>query len=215
MRSMGGADAGHVLQRDVMIAGTAYGVALNDRRALARRMAESGDRPVAPILYIKPRNTFVASGAAVTVPADVPELEIGATLALLFGDRPGVPVGAALAIDLCEPHDSLYRPAIRQRCRDGFLPIGRFGIWSEACAELAITTFIDDLAVYQWPLAELVRDPMALAGEIGGFMTLADGDLLLAGLPDNPPRARAGQSVRVEAPGFSPVEVRLVDGAAS
>jgi len=110
-----------------MISGTAYGVALNDREQLAGlgealNEAPYGKPPVAPILYVKPRNCFAAAGSAVTIPGDVAEVAVGATIAIERSTA-GAPL-ARLAIDLFAPHASFYRPAIAERCRDGFLPLG-------------------------------------------------------------------------------------------
>ena len=44
-----------------------------------------GRPPAAPVLYIKPPNTFLPGGGEVVVPAGVEALEIGATLALVIG----------------------------------------------------------------------------------------------------------------------------------
>ena len=112
-----------------MISGTIYGIALNDRRqhdtlATAFAGAPYNAPPKAPIVYIKTRNCLRMSPAIVEIPADLDEIEIGATIVLLFGGVANVPVAAALAIDLFEPHASFYRPAIRQHCRDGFFPVG-------------------------------------------------------------------------------------------
>ena len=70
--------------------GTVYGTLLNQRSALAA-LADAVNQapykapPRAPVLYIKPRNTWVGEGEAVVVPAGVPALEIGATLGLVIG----------------------------------------------------------------------------------------------------------------------------------
>ena len=110
-----------------MISGTAYGVALNDREQLAGlgealNHAPYGKPPVAPILYVKPRNCFAAAGSAVALPDDIAEVAVGATIAI---ERTAAgPHLARLAIDLFAPHASFYRPAIAERCRDGFLPVG-------------------------------------------------------------------------------------------
>ncbi len=70
--------------------GTVYGTLLNHRDALAAlgdavHQPPYKAAPKAPILYIKPRNTWVGPGDAVVVPHDVEELEIGATLGLVIG----------------------------------------------------------------------------------------------------------------------------------
>ena len=67
-----------------MIAGTVYGVALNDREQ-QRRLAAAfqkppyGKAPLRPILYIKPRNCVVGSGGSVPLPPDLGQVEISAT----------------------------------------------------------------------------------------------------------------------------------------
>ena len=71
---------------------TVAGAALNTRQALAA-LGEAVNAPPyqaaprAPVLYIKPANTIAADGDAITLPADVPEVRIGATLGIVFGRR--------------------------------------------------------------------------------------------------------------------------------
>ena len=60
-----------------MPTGTVYGMLLNFRgelQALAPQMSEPPYKapPKAPMLYIKPANTWSAHGAAIAVPAQVP-----------------------------------------------------------------------------------------------------------------------------------------------
>ncbi|MET0271310.1 MAG: fumarylacetoacetate hydrolase family protein [Sphingomonas sp.] len=195
-----------------MAGGTAYGVILNDRAERDRMSAAFARQPYArppeaPVLYIKPRNTLQRSGGTVAVPGAV---VVGSTLALAFGPERGVPIAAALAIDLFEPHESYYRPAIRERCRDGFLPLGAFVDWSEAMAEQEVVTMINGVEAHRWSLSRLARDPRLLAREVDGFMTLADGDILLVGLPGDAARAEAGQTIEVTAAGFPRLTVRLI-----
>lgn len=194
--------------------GTVYGVVLNDRAELARREAEFSEKPygrppLAPVLYIKPRNTWNAGGE-VALPDALQAVEAAATLALIFGPTWGIPVAAALAIDVSEPHTSVYRPAIRQRCRDGFLPVGSASPWSADFASLEISTKVDGVEVRSWSLKNLLRSPLDLASELSRFMTLAPGDVLLVGLPDRPPLVRCGQSITVEAAGLASLSTTIV-----
>src|SRR5882672_5724702 len=70
--------------------GTVYGSLLNFRSALDA-LGNQVHRPpykappLAPILYIKPRNTLAADGDAIAVPEGVAELEMGASLGLVIG----------------------------------------------------------------------------------------------------------------------------------
>ncbi|MDV7402386.1 fumarylacetoacetate hydrolase family protein, partial [Arthrospira platensis SPKY1] len=85
------------------LSGTVLGVLMNHRPALAAL----GDAvhqppykapPKAPVLYVKPRNTWVASGGVVPVPADAPDLVFGASLAVVMG-RAACGVSPADALD--------------------------------------------------------------------------------------------------------------------
>ncbi|QNA87060.1 5-oxopent-3-ene-1,2,5-tricarboxylate decarboxylase [Sphingomonas sp. So64.6b] len=183
-----------------MISGTVYGVVLNDqseRAALSGAFLEAPYRapPEAPVLYIKPRNTISASDSIVAVPADIAEVTVAATLALAIGDR-GQPVAARLAIDVSEPHDCYFRPAIRERCRDGFLPLGPEGALPNPTEQ--IVTLIDGHEVHRWSLDRLVSPMPELLHDIGCFMSLLPGDILLIGLAGDAPKARPGQTVTVQ-----------------
>jgi 5-oxopent-3-ene-1,2,5-tricarboxylate decarboxylase/2-hydroxyhepta-2,4-diene-1,7-dioate isomerase len=203
-----------------MISGTAYGTVLNDRRQLGGLSAAFLDAPYkapprAPVLYIKPRTCFGFGGAPVVVPSELDEVEAAATVGLLFSAdvvaaSPAAAlagVGAAcLALDVAEPHASFYRPAIRERCRDGFLPLGGFASVPADLAAQDIVTFIDGQEAHRWSLSRLARPIAELVSEISGFMSLRAGDLLLVGLPGDAPRVSAGRRVEVrmaEAPTLS------------
>ena len=78
------------LDWDTPAIGCLYGVALNFRGLLEALEPEfhrpPHDRPpLAPVLYIKPRNTWLAHRRSVPVPTGVDAVEIGATLAVVIG----------------------------------------------------------------------------------------------------------------------------------
>src|SRR6267142_2357607 len=85
--------------------------------------------PVAPVLYIKPRNTLGLSGTVVRIPAGTPELEVGACLGMVIGRtacRVSEPraldcvAGYLIVADVSVPHSDYYRPSIRFKARDGY-----------------------------------------------------------------------------------------------
>lgn len=204
-----------------MITGSCYGVVLNaaaERERLAAAFAEAPylRAPEAPVVYIKPRTCFRFDGAPVAMPPELPEVEVAATIAVLFakdcgpGTDPNEAIGAAcLALDVGEPEASYYRPAIRQRCRDGFLPLGGFVGWTIGFADTTLTTRIDGAAVHQWSLRDLVRPVDRLVRDLASFMTLRSGDLLLVGLAGDAPRAKPGKQVEVDGEGFPPLTTRF------
>lgn len=197
-----------------ILSGAAYGVALNDSAqvsSLANAFVEPPYKapPKAPVIYVKPRTCFSFGGAATPLPADLGEVQVAATVGVLFARdvtraRPGEvrdAVGAAcLVLDVSEPCASFYRPPIRQQCRDGFLPMGRFAALPAAFGE--IVTEIDGREAHRWSLDRLVRPLEDLVSEISDFMTFSAGDLLLLGVAGDAPRARNGQTVSVTSPGL-------------
>ncbi len=203
--------------------GTVYGTLLNFRREWdlwAPRMAQDPHKapPKAPVLYVKSANTFCPAGQDLLLQDGVREVEIGATLGLVIGAQAQV-VGAALLNDWSVPHTSYYRPPVKFHCRDGFLGLpaqvtaGPAADW----AALQIAVERNGERVQTVDLRELVRDLPTLLADVGEFMTLQPGDVLLVGsdcLADGTrPRARAGDRVEISAPGFASV-MTTVGGAA-
>jgi 5-oxopent-3-ene-1,2,5-tricarboxylate decarboxylase/2-hydroxyhepta-2,4-diene-1,7-dioate isomerase len=193
------------------VGGTVYGTLLNHREALAAlgdqvNAAPYKAPPKAPILYIKPRNTWARSGDAVVVPSDAHELQMGATLGLVIG-RTACKMTAANALDhvagyvvvndISVPHDSFYRPSMRFKCRDGSCPMGAY-VPRDAVANpdaLAVTVAIDGVVVQHTDTGGRVRSVAQLLADVTEFMTLSPGDILSIGIAAHAPLAHAGQRV--------------------
>jgi 5-oxopent-3-ene-1,2,5-tricarboxylate decarboxylase / 2-hydroxyhepta-2,4-diene-1,7-dioate isomerase len=175
---------------------TVYGVALNFRASLDRL---SPPLPLAPVLYLRPRNTWSITGAPIAIPSGVAQLKMAGTLGIVIGRV----LGYIVVNDVSIPHDSYFRPAIRQRCGDGFCVLG-----SETTARLPneIRTFVNGELRSRTSLADLVRPIDQLLADIGEVLTLAPGDIVLIGEPPDSPLACAGDVVRVEVDGLAPLE---------
>jgi 5-oxopent-3-ene-1,2,5-tricarboxylate decarboxylase/2-hydroxyhepta-2,4-diene-1,7-dioate isomerase len=195
--------------------GTVYGTLLNFRREWdlwSPRMAQDPHKaaPQAPVLYVKTANTFSLAGQDLLLQDGVTEVDIGATLGLLIG-ADGEVAAAALLNDWSVPHTSYYRPPVKFRCRDGFLALppqptaGRVADW----AALQIAVSRNGERVQTVDVRELVRDLLTLLADVGEFMTLQPGDVLMVGtdcLADGSrPRAQAGDRVELSAPGLASV----------
>ncbi|MFT0531555.1 fumarylacetoacetate hydrolase family protein [Castellaniella hirudinis] len=205
-----------------------YGVIMNDQASLARLTEAAGQPPyrqlpLAPVLYLKPRNTWAGPGAVVAVPADAAQVEVGAVLGLRMG-RDAARLSAQnaldavdaciLAADLSLPHDSYYRPAVRQKCFDGSLPM--MPLPAQALAQLdrlVLDTVIDGQPRAQRALADLVRPPAQLLADVTEFMTLRQGDVLLLGVVYQAPLADIGASVQVQARGLDTLAFTITQEA--
>jgi 5-oxopent-3-ene-1,2,5-tricarboxylate decarboxylase/2-hydroxyhepta-2,4-diene-1,7-dioate isomerase len=209
--------------------GTVYGTLLNHRDALAALGAAASEPPYkvppkAPVLYIKPRNTWLAAGEAIVVPAGVIELEMGATLGLVIGRTAcrvseaqalSFVVGYVIVNDVSVPHASYYRPSLRFKARDTFCPIGPF-VPRDAVGSpdaLAISVAIDGETVHRCSTVGLIRPVARLLAEVSEFMTLVPGDVLSVGVAAGAPRARAGQRVSVGIDGLGVLSNPLVNEA--
>ncbi|PKO32687.1 MAG: hypothetical protein CVU34_15715 [Betaproteobacteria bacterium HGW-Betaproteobacteria-7] len=197
------------------VSGTVYGVVLNDHASLRKignetlAAAPYKGAPKAPAMYIKPANTRVACGGVVSLPAGTMNVEVGATIGLVIGRAAArlardnaleAVAGIVLAADLSLPHASYYRPAIREKCFDGALPLCSVKPLVDL-ANLQLRTEFDGLVVEQRSLADLVRDPAQLLVDVTEFMTLAEGDVLLVGVSYQAPQAATGSQVRISAEG--------------
>lgn len=193
--------------------GTVYGVLLNfqaERDALGERMSLPPYQapPRAPVLYIKPANTWSAHGAAIPVPAHVPEVEIGASVGLLMGPA-GRLAGCVLMNDLSVPHESFYRPPVRFKCLDGFLGVGSAIVPTDPDT-LALDVRVNGEARQRVDFRGTVRNSASLLADVGEFMTLRAGDVLMLGCAPGRPLARVGDRIEIHAPGFPPLVNALV-----
>lgn len=178
--------------------------------------------PVHPVLYIKPANTWARHGDTVLLPPDVAEVEVGATLGISFA-RAASRVNAAQALshvsgycivnDVTVPHldapkPALLRPPMRQKCRDGFCPIGP---WVRADQlrspdALEIRAYVNGELRRRSHTGQLRRHVAQLISDVSEFMTFAPGDLLLIGVDTQPARARVGDHMAVEIDGIGSLE---------
>jgi len=215
------------------ITGTVYGVALNsraERASLAQAFEQAPYKapPKAPVLFLKPSNTLARHGAEVVVPEGVEALEARAALAVVIG-RPACRVsieealafvdGYALALDFQTPGADYYRPAVRQSCRDGFLPIGPWITPASAIddpnaleiiVEVEVEVEVDGVVRQRLPMSELHRPLAQFLAEVTDFMTLAAGDVLLAALTPTPLVAAPGRRVSAKAEGLGTLFCRVV-----
>lgn len=205
--------------------GTVYGTLLNFKAecaAWAPRMNEAPYKapPKAPVLYVKPANTWSPHQVAIPVPPRVPEVEVGATIGMVMGPA-GAVAGYLLMNDLSVPHASFFRPPVKFKCLDGFLGIG--GALLPAGPQVDPSAFRLEVRIngelrQVLDYSQLVRNPQQLLADVQEFMTLGEGDVLMLGCDiletGGRPLARAGDRIELRAPGFGALANTLVAEAA-
>ncbi|MEO5810810.1 MAG: fumarylacetoacetate hydrolase family protein [Rhodanobacter sp.] len=208
------------------VAGAVYGTLLNDRvtlESMGEALAQPpyNAPPKAPILYLRPRNTWSGHGSRIAVPDAEPGVAVGGSLGIVIG-HPGVHVGVAEAMDivagyttlgdLCIPHESVYRPAVPLRARDGFCVIGpalvakRHLINPEA---VRISITVNGQPTFVTTTAACIRGVAQLLADVTEFMTLLPGDIVTLGAPHGVPIAHAGDAVQVRIADWEPLAFSL------
>lgn len=215
------------LNLDAPVTGTIYGALLNYKGTMEVMGGAVNEDPYkappkAPILYIKPANTVIGYGASIPMPATVDQLEVGAALGLVIGKKAtrvaeaealDYVAGYTVVNDISVPHASVYRPAIIQKCRDGFCPVGPWVIERKAVENpdaLTVRVFINGELCQENTTANLIRSVSQLIADVTDFMTLNEGDLLLVGVPENAPLATAGDQIKIEISGVGILENTVV-----
>lgn len=185
---------------------TVYGTLLNFKAELAAMQPQMNQPPYkappqAPVLYIKPANTWSANGASIAVPARVPEVEIGATIAMVVSNKQ---VRYVLMNDLSIPHSSFFRPPVKFKCLDGFLGIGSETIEADKPQDFKLEVRVNGQLVQSLDLSQLVRPAAQLLMDVSEFMALRDGDVLMLGcdcLPNGKrPVAEVGDVIAIHSP---------------
>ena len=212
------------------LSGTVYGTLFNSRQALLELGGASNAPPYkappkAPVLYVKPRNTLERSGERIQLPASTGELQIGASLGLVFG-RTACRVAPAKALeylagytvvaDFSVPHESFYRPSVRFKALDGSCVVGPKVVAREAIRNpdaLEVRVWVEGRLVHTTSTHGMFRDAAKLISDVTDFMTLAPGDILMLGVAAGAPTARAGQKVAVDIAGIGSLENELAGEA--
>ncbi|WP_106497968.1 fumarylacetoacetate hydrolase family protein [Lentibacillus sp. Marseille-P4043] len=204
---------------DVPLSGTIYGTLLNYQgvyEALESSMNKDPYKkpPKAPILYIKPTNTQISAEAAIPMPNHVSELEMGAALGIVISKQASkvkeeealdYVFGYTIVNDVSIPHDSVYRPAIKEKARDGFCPVGPWIMERDAIEnpdELAISVSINGELKQENNTKNLIRSVRKLLADVTSFMTLYAGDTLMVGVPEHAPLAKENDHVQIEIAGI-------------
>jgi len=211
------------------LSGTVYGVLFNHAPALAAlgdavNAAPYKARPLAPVLYVKPRNTLAAAGAACELPVGIEALQIGANLGIVIGrtacrvctqEAASFVAGYTIVNDLSVPHENFHRPSVRFKTLDGSCVIGapvpRARVANPDA--LSVRVFVDGDVAQRTDTAARIRPMAQLLTDITDFMTLAPGDIVLLGTSHGAPTARAGQRVAIEIDGLGRVEHTLAAAA--
>lgn len=213
---------------DIPVKGTIFGALLNYKgvyEELEPFMNEEPYKnpPKAPVLYIKPKNTLISHGKAIPLPKDVEGLEMGAALGIVIGktatkvkegNAKDFIAGYTIVNDVSIPHESVHRPAVKEKARDGFCPIGPWVVESESIEnpnDLKVSVSVNGEVKQENSTKNLIRSVEKLIADVTDYMTLSKGDVLLVGVPEDAPIAKANDLVTIEIENIGVIENRVVE----
>ncbi len=174
-----------------------YGVALNHRQDI-ERLGDSVNQPpyksapLAPVLYLKPKNTWIAPTGTACVCASVDgEMVVRAGIAMVIGahlknathnQALAAIYGYTPALDFCIQHTNFYRPSVRLIARDATLALGKDVALANNSLQpelLKIELSINAKLVQIPSNNDWVRGSTELLVDISRFMSLYPGDVIL------------------------------------
>lgn len=216
---------------DVPVSGTMYGLLLNYKDEYAALEGEMNDKPYiappqAPVLYIKPENTFIADGEMIPLPDEEEELRVGAALGIVIGrdatrvskeDAYDYIAGYTVVNDISLPHTNVHRPAVKEKARDGFCPVGPWVMSKEAVAnpnDLTITVKVNDEVKQTVQTKNLIRNVETIIADLTDFMTLYAGDVVLVGVDHGAPIVKENDGITIEIEGVGTLYNRVMKESA-
>ncbi|MUV39000.1 4-hydroxyphenylacetate degradation bifunctional isomerase/decarboxylase [Lentibacillus sp. JNUCC-1] len=183
------------------IKGTVYGTLFNFKGEVTEidfNKAPYQKPPEHVVMYIKPANTINQHMGAIPLPEGIDEVQARAALGIVIGKTMSqVPehdvfdyvAGYTVVNDVTVPHDSYFRPDIKNKTRDGFCPVGPWIMERseiENPDDLEIHVYVNEERVQTNHTGNHIRPVSKLLADITAFMTLSPGDVVLTGTPENP-----------------------------
>ena len=177
--------------------------------------------PQAPVLYIKPANTFSAFDARIALPAGHAQLRARACLGLFLKKK--LPIAgintARSAIDLivndvieicllCDftvPHDSFHRPPVKFNAFDGSLGLPAQSIEAASINlnNLQIETWVNGVCMRSYSSFDWLQSAEQHLQAVSEFIAFEAGDVLMMGCPPDAPLVQSGDVVEARMNGHT------------
>lgn len=187
--------------------------------------------PQAPVLYIKPSNTFSAFDAQVALPEGAHRLQARACVAAVFKKNQALALIKSapnamnlisikdlswhLFCDLSLPHASLHRPPVKFNAWDGSLGLPQeASVLSGADVNaLEVETWVNGQCVHRYATADWLRTAQQQLQAVNAFIVFEAGDALMMGCPPQAPEVSAGDTVELRCAGQIFTRLHITEAA--
>ena len=160
----------------------------------AAAVKNGNDRPEAPLLFIKPPNSYAPSGADIAIPAcagrTIFEAELGIVIGKAARDVSETDAAAHIFGYTCVNDvtalpilngDASFKQWTRSKGLDGFGPFGPVIATGLDPETLVIRAIVDGVERQNFPIADMVFSAPQLVAMISQGMTLEPGDIISCG----------------------------------
>lgn len=179
--------------------------------------------PTDPVIFFKPATALVGHGGSVVYPAGVEYMHYENELAAVIGKRCRH-VSAANALDVVAGYTiandvtvrdfvtNTYRPPVKAKGWDSFLPLGPYLVSDEIADPHALEqrTYVNGELRQHGNTSDQITKLPQLIEYLTEFMTLEAGDLLLMGTPDGISHVYPGDLLRLEIDGLGALESHVI-----
>ena len=171
--------------------------------------------PKAPLIFMKPPSSVIASGEPIVLPRASERVEYEGEIGVVIGTRAYrvderdamTYVRGIVAINDVTARDLQKTDGQWTRAKgvDTFCPLGAESALPKALGELAVITRVNGAERQRATAAEMVFSIPRLIAYISAIMTLLPGDVIATGTPAGVGPLTPGDVVEVEVPGISRV----------
>jgi len=173
------------------------------------------ERPAHPLFFVKPPNTYRASGETVTIPDGLGRILFEGELGIVIGRRGRdlTPEAAAghifgytcvndvTALDVLKADPSFVQWT-RSKGFDGFGPFGPVIATGLDPDSLSVAVRVNGRERQRYPLADMIFKPREIVAMVSQGMTLEPGDLIACGTSNGAGPIPKGATVEVDIDGI-------------
>jgi 2-keto-4-pentenoate hydratase/2-oxohepta-3-ene-1,7-dioic acid hydratase in catechol pathway len=185
-------------------------------RNYAEHAKELGNEvPKAPLIFMKPPSSVIASGEAIVIPRASQRVEYEGEIGIVIGTRAyrvdereaATRVRGVVAVNDVTARDLQKTDGQWTRAKgfDTFCPLGPEGAAPKSLDELELVTRVNGIERQRATAGEMVFSIARLIAYISGIMTLLPGDVIATGTPAGVGALVPGDVVEVEVAGVSRV----------
>ncbi len=201
-----------------MMPNTVYGSLMHHRDEL-QALGDSVHQPPynappkAPVLYIKPANTYQIFDATLYLPASHAQIHARACVGLIY--KPNRPLAGikyarsaikniviaewqfALLCDFSLPYSSFYRPPLRFNALDGSLALPQSwqALPQSGLQIETIETWVNGRLTQSYQTKDWLLTAQEQLDAVSSFLGWEEGDVLMLGCPPDAPLVKAGDVV--------------------